>query len=668
MPPITRNQYGDFKYGEGFYGIDIQPTGPKAVTNLFVIREPFYNIIHWDAPAYNVDGSPCTPARYSIFRTEKTNLQNITLIKDLTTLDFTGKVDTCWIDQLVGSDQAKDFFYQIVCVNDQLVAGVPSEFEGDIYTAKDPSYNETNVYTMNKNNAFYKILEDIPSAGFIDTEANVVPYVLNNGHLFIEFFPLIAPGTILSLYVNSTLQGKNYNRDFFYFWIPAASPSLPYSSDVTVSVANSAGTVTYKTYNYKTYNYLTFIDSLARIVTDAKIDVKTVNNDLYVDEIRLGRIYDIFGFPFEFNKPRYLTDVEYKAVVLGNTDKPGLMSSFLNYGGTYRGIKDVIKSVVGKQPKIETYKDVKGMIARTGMPLVDGGTATAGGGSTLTDATKTWTTDEFARCIVKVTSGTGIGQTRRIVSNNATQLTITPAWVTPPAGGSTYRIFDATGSKYILEAEFENGLASAGGASTLTDSTKTWYTNIHKGKIILLTEGTGASQYKYVTANTGTIITVDTPWDIVPDNTTQYLIFAEGAHKSRLFSIAFKAFALKVTVYDGVKSVAGEQITTTADVDYLDGTHILGGVAIVDSVGHTYVQTIDYDVDPDLGIVVWLPGGISPAVGVSIYCSYQFVMRDAVSQLANLVKQAQYNLLFYFYLLPYGFGSAPFALYPFGAP
>ena len=57
MPPITRDRYGDFLYGEGFYGVDIQPTGPKVVTNLFVIREPFYNIIHWDAPEYNVDGS-----------------------------------------------------------------------------------------------------------------------------------------------------------------------------------------------------------------------------------------------------------------------------------------------------------------------------------------------------------------------------------------------------------------------------------------------------------------------------------------------------------------------------------------------------------------------------------------------------------------------------------
>jgi hypothetical protein len=81
----------------------------------------------------------------------------------------------------------------------------------------------------------------------------------------------------------------------------------------------------------------------------------------------------------------------------------------------------------------------------------DSGTATAGGTNTLTDGSKTWTTDEWASddnlvggYMVYIYAGTGSGQCRVITSNTSTQLTVSPDWTTNPSTDSKYRIFKNT--------------------------------------------------------------------------------------------------------------------------------------------------------------------------------------------------------------------------------
>lgn len=72
------------------------------------------------------------------------------------------------------------------------------------------------------------------------------------------------------------------------------------------------------------------------------------------------------------------------------------------------------------------------------------GTATSGGNTTLTDTAATFYTtgSGLAGCTVTIRAGTGSGQSRLITSNTADTLTITPAWTTNPAAGSTYGIGD----------------------------------------------------------------------------------------------------------------------------------------------------------------------------------------------------------------------------------
>ncbi len=60
--------------------------------------------------------------------------------------------------------------------------------------------------------------------------------------------------------------------------------------------------------------------------------------------------------------------------------------------------------------------------------------------TTLADSTKSWTTNEWAGCVVKITNGTGKGRYRTITSNTATALTV-PTWdITPVAASSEYVI------------------------------------------------------------------------------------------------------------------------------------------------------------------------------------------------------------------------------------
>jgi hypothetical protein len=78
-----------------------------------------------------------------------------------------------------------------------------------------------------------------------------------------------------------------------------------------------------------------------------------------------------------------------------------------------------------------------------------------------------------------------------------------------------------------LNADMFSGLtgtATAGAASTLTDSGKTWTVNEFAGLSITITAGTGAGQVRTIASNTATVITVSTAWTTNPDTTSQYAI------------------------------------------------------------------------------------------------------------------------------------------------
>jgi len=78
----------------------------------------------------------------------------------------------------------------------------------------------------------------------------------------------------------------------------------------------------------------------------------------------------------------------------------------------------------------------------------------------------------------------------------------------------------------------ERGLATSGGASTLTDTTKAWTVDGWHGPgsdyrehFVTIIAGTGIGQARRITDNTATVLTVNAAWTINPDATSRYEIW-----------------------------------------------------------------------------------------------------------------------------------------------
>src|SRR2546427_5749724 len=66
--------------------------------------------------------------------------------------------------------------------------------------------------------------------------------------------------------------------------------------------------------------------------------------------------------------------------------------------------------------------------------------------TTLQDRTKSWTVNQWAGHLVRITAGTGAGQTSTVSSNTANTLTISPDWSTTPDRSEERRVGQASRS------------------------------------------------------------------------------------------------------------------------------------------------------------------------------------------------------------------------------
>jgi hypothetical protein len=136
-------------------------------------------------------------------------------------------------------------------------------------------------------------------------------------------------------------------------------------------------------------------------------------------------------------------------------------------------------------------------------------------------ALNTWTSAE---------TGATDGIAPAAVIGTDSKLVATPSWV-----GSDYEAF-ATGT------------ATAGGASTLTNSAKTWTTNQWTNYQVRIVSGTGAGQIRTIASNTGTALTTSAAWTTAPDATSVYsiegnddLIYYLGSNAVTLFRYSISA-------------------------------------------------------------------------------------------------------------------------------
>jgi hypothetical protein len=125
--------------------------------------------------------------------------------------------------------------------------------------------------------------------------------------------------------------------------------------------------------------------------------------------------------------------------------------------------------------------------------------------TTLQDTSKTWTVNQWVGATVLLTSGTGATQTRTVISNTATALTVA-AWTTTPVAASTvYSLINPAGTATGTQS-----------TTTLQDTSKVWTVNQYAGATVTLTGGTGAPQTRTIASNTADTLTVSSAWTTTP--------------------------------------------------------------------------------------------------------------------------------------------------------
>lgn len=195
-------------------------------------------------------------------------------------------------------------------------------------------------------------------------------------------------------------------------------------------------------------------------------------------------------------------------------------------------------------------------------------TQTSTAGTTTTLTTNKTITRSLSGCRVRVVAGTGIGYEGTVDKNtlgaNAV-VTVTPAngvafdattqyqiysgslWF-KNAGTSAvgFTVYDVATNTWTARSvtglptawgtnaqlvstmggvkSFATGTATAGAATTLTNSAKAWATNMWANYQVRITAGTGKGQIRAIASNNGTVLTVSAAWTVNPDATSVYSI------------------------------------------------------------------------------------------------------------------------------------------------
>lgn len=90
------------------------------------------------------------------------------------------------------------------------------------------------------------------------------------------------------------------------------------------------------------------------------------------------------------------------------------------------------------------------VITEAGGAVVSEATATSATARSLTNSGLSMTPMQYANFEIRITSGTGIGQSRSILSNTATKFNVTADWDTIPDATSKYEIWRDTGKLWMI--------------------------------------------------------------------------------------------------------------------------------------------------------------------------------------------------------------------------
>jgi len=227
-------------------------------------------------------------------------------------------------------------------------------------------------------------------------------------------------------------------------------------------------------------------------------------------------------------------------------------------------------------------------------------------------ATNTWTAAE---------TGATDGIAPAAVIGTDGRLVATPSWI-----DDDYKAF-ATGT------------ATAGGASTLTNSAKNWTTNQWANYQVRIVSGTGAGQIRTIASNTATVITTSAAWATQPDNTSVYsiegnddFIYYMGSNAVTLYRYSISGGSWS-TLSPGVArgaapgvGMSGQWIHSVSDSQWTGENAILNGKYIYSFRGAAGALLDRYDIAAN----TWSAVSYAPAAETFTTGSKWVYMKDAI--------------------------------------
>jgi hypothetical protein len=117
---------------------------------------------------------------------------------------------------------------------------------------------------------------------------------------------------------------------------------------------------------------------------------------------------------------------------------------------------------------------------------------------------------------------------------------------------------DAKVPRFAFASSGDTGTATAGTATTLTDSTKVWTVNQFTGYSVVIVSGLGKGEVALITSNTATQLTVAS-WSIATPNTTSVYVITPG--------VAQEITPYCLETYNNVLFIAGYGSEAAGDAD-----------------------------------------------------------------------------------------------------
>lgn len=286
---------------------------------------------------------------------------------------------------------------------------------------------------------------------------------------------------------------------------------------------------------------------------------------------------------------------------------------------------------------LPTVDAANGVTLRTSdSPIVHTGTAQAGSASTITLAAGASATDGlYGGLLVRIVSGTGAGQVRRVLAYVGSTKVVTTdrAWTTNPDATSVYTVLAESGPFYDVASA---GTAQAGAATTITLQSNASATDgFYVGQLVVIRSGTGAGQARVIIAYVGAtkVATVNRAWVTNPASGSVYVtVGVDAANVDANLRVALQErdqFALNVgTAQAGAASTITLAATASATNDLYKGAmvKITSGTGsgqarrITGYVGSTKVATVEraWATNPDATSVYGVMADVGPAVDTNL--------------------------------------------------